>query len=154
MENQKYLDCIERINKHFKDCYADIVITDDCTKQELLLKKQRFLLFRILLLAHIDLRNNEVIEGEETKYMPGIKTLLVNPNDSIEYVEKVIVSTILNNILEAWPLLDFNYNKKLFLMLFINTGLIKVASKRTLNGSKEIVVSNYTNLICASMHMK
>lgn len=152
MDKKIYLDCIERIDKHFQKCYEDVVIKTNSKKAEAKMKKQKAVLVRLLILANIDLKNNEVIEGEETRYLPGIKTLVVNPNDSIDYVEKVIVYRIISNMLDNWPLKDFNYNKRLFLVMFVTAGLIKVIGKRALNGPREVVMSNFASLICATMN--
>ena len=151
METKLYEDCILRVERHFKNCFSDTIITNDSSKQEIMLKKQKALLGQYMNLININLSNNIIVEGKETKYFIDNKILRVNPDDPIDYVENVIVREILIKMFNFWPIRDVNYTKRLFLYMFINIGLITVAGKRAINGSKEIVIANYTNLICKSI---
>lgn len=149
MDKKIYKEYIQKLNGHIKNSFMDMDLIYDEN-----LKKQKQTFFNMLVLCDINLNDIKIIEGKTTLYDAPKKTITVNPDDSPEYVQYKVMHTILNRILYLWPIDNMEINKRVFLAIFINIGLIKVASKRVFNGSDKLIISNLAKLICASIDKK
>ncbi len=141
---------LQRINNRFNNVFYKILEgnysreTSDCFNE-------RLALYELYIKANINLKHNKIIESNVTKYDIDSRTLYVNKEDILEYVDYVIMQAIIERLFDKVEIKNVKIKFYALYFIFYTLGLVKISTDKLLNGSDHVIILNFTRAVLASM---
>lgn len=139
MDKKKYVERLKKFDDIFYNVCMEVIM--DADEEDIDLFDEKMIFFEIYTSSNIDLKGSKVLKHQETSYDIDYKRLFVNEDDSIEYIDYVIMYSVFEKLLDEVEFPTTKTKVKALYALLSKLGLIKYYSNNLSKGSNHIMIS-------------